>query len=143
MRIWSIHPKYLDSKGLVALWRETLLAKHVLEGKTRGYRNHPQLDRFKKAPAPRHLINQYLAKVHEESVNRAYHFNSNKIDRNFEVGFLDVTQGQLEYEWKHLMSKLQVRDADKYHSNAQFDSIDPHPLFRVVPGGVENWEILK
>ena len=52
MRIWSLHPKYLDTKGLVALWRETLLAKHVLEGKTKGYRNHPQLDRFKKAQNP-------------------------------------------------------------------------------------------
>jgi hypothetical protein len=49
MRIWSIHPKYLDIKGLVALWREALLAKHVLEGRTKGYRNHPQLDRFKLA----------------------------------------------------------------------------------------------
>jgi len=38
MRLWTIHPKYLDAKGLVALWRETLLAKHVLEGKTPGYK---------------------------------------------------------------------------------------------------------
>ena len=49
MRLWSVHPKYLDSKGLVALWREALLAKQVLEGGTKGYRNHPQLDRFKKS----------------------------------------------------------------------------------------------
>jgi hypothetical protein len=33
MRIWSLHPKYLDSKGLVALWRESLLAKNVLRDK--------------------------------------------------------------------------------------------------------------
>ena len=47
MRIWSLHPRYLDAKGLVAVWRETLLAKHVLEGKTKGYKNHPQLNRFR------------------------------------------------------------------------------------------------
>lgn len=47
MRIWSLHPKYLDTKGLVALWRETLLAQHVLSGKTKRYKNHPQLARFK------------------------------------------------------------------------------------------------
>jgi hypothetical protein len=47
MRIWSLHPKYLDAKGLVALWRESLLAKQALESKTKGYKNHPQLNRFK------------------------------------------------------------------------------------------------
>jgi len=46
MRIWSLHPKYLDTKGLVALWRDALLARHVLQGKTTGYKNHPQLNRF-------------------------------------------------------------------------------------------------
>jgi len=44
MRIWSLHPKYLDSKGMVALWREALLAKQVLLNKTKGYKNHPQLN---------------------------------------------------------------------------------------------------
>jgi carboxyl-terminal processing protease len=29
MRLWSLHPKYLDAQGLVALWREALLAKAV------------------------------------------------------------------------------------------------------------------
>lgn len=38
MRLWTLHPKYLDPKGLVALWRETLLAQRVLAGRTRGYR---------------------------------------------------------------------------------------------------------
>lgn len=30
MRLWSIHPCYLDSKGLIALWRESLLAQACL-----------------------------------------------------------------------------------------------------------------
>ena len=43
MRLWSIHPRYLDSMGLVALWREALLAQAVLRGETKGYKFHPQL----------------------------------------------------------------------------------------------------
>jgi hypothetical protein len=43
MRLWSLHPQYLDPQGLVALWREALLAQAVLRGKTRGYKHHPQL----------------------------------------------------------------------------------------------------
>jgi len=47
LRLWSIHPKYLDYKGLVAVWREGLLAKRVLMGETKEYRDHPQLLRLK------------------------------------------------------------------------------------------------
>ncbi len=36
MRIWTLHPQYLDRQGLVALWREGLLAQEVLRGQTRG-----------------------------------------------------------------------------------------------------------
>jgi hypothetical protein len=41
MRLWSIHPEYLDAKGLVALWREALLAQNVLQCNTKGYKKHP------------------------------------------------------------------------------------------------------
>ena len=70
MRLWSLHPRYLDSKGLVALWREALLAKAVLSGRTRGYRQHPQLARFRAHPEARAAINAYLAAVHEEATGR-------------------------------------------------------------------------
>lgn len=60
MRICSLHPKYSDAKGLVALWREALPAKHVLEGKTTGYKKHPQLIRFKECESSIDLINSYL-----------------------------------------------------------------------------------
>ena len=46
MRLWSVHPRYLDTAGLTACWREALLAQKVLTGATRGYRRHPQLERF-------------------------------------------------------------------------------------------------
>ncbi|MEN6399799.1 MAG: pyrimidine dimer DNA glycosylase/endonuclease V, partial [Rectinema sp.] len=29
MRLWTLHPQYLDQKGLTAAWREGLLAKKV------------------------------------------------------------------------------------------------------------------
>jgi hypothetical protein len=87
MRIWSLHPKYLDTKGLVAVWRETLLAKHVLEGKTKGYKHHPQLDRFKVSANPLETINYYLAVIHGEACNRQYTFNKEKVDWNFKKAY--------------------------------------------------------
>lgn len=75
MRLWSLHPKYLDPKGLVALWREALLARAVLRGETRGYRHHPQLQRFQAHATPRMAINAYLMAVHAEATARGYNFD--------------------------------------------------------------------
>ena len=80
MRLWSLHPKYLDPQGLVALWRETLLAQAVLRGETRGYRNHPQMDRFKNSTAPLAAISLYLKGIHAEAVARGYTFDKSKIN---------------------------------------------------------------
>ncbi|MGA2330816.1 MAG: pyrimidine dimer DNA glycosylase/endonuclease V [Syntrophales bacterium] len=46
MRLWSLHPGYVDARGLVALWREGMLARKVLQHQTKGYKNHLQLHRF-------------------------------------------------------------------------------------------------
>jgi len=140
MRIWSIHPKYLDTKGLVALWRETLLAKHVLEGRTKGYKNHPQLKRFKLSKKPLNCINQYLSVVYKESKERGYNFNRDKIDWDFQSEQLVSTSGQLEFEMKHLLRKLIVRDIQKYNELLEIPKIDPHPLFKIQHGDIEDWE---
>ena len=142
MRIWSIHPEYLDAKGLVALWRETLLAKHVLEGRTKGYRNHPQLDRFKQATNPKYAINQYLAAVFDEACARGYNFDKKKIDWEFEPGIMYVTTGQIEYETTHLLGKLKKRDKIKFKELNKLNKFKPHPMFKTVKGKVENWEVL-
>jgi len=142
MRLWSIHPRYLDSKGLVALWREGLLAQAVLSGETNGYKNHPQLARFKATSDPVVFIAAYLKEVHIESISRGYHFDESKISRTDLVSPLTVTEGQLEYEWGRLLAKLQTRDPDRYN---QFKSIkEPlsHPLFRVIKGGIAQWEVV-
>lgn len=141
MRIWSIHPKYMDAKGLVALWRETLLAKHVLEGATKGYTHHPQLTRFKASPYPLYSIHQYLAGVYAEATLRGYHFDKDKIDWNFQPTLLQVTVGQMAFERLHLLKKLSVRDEPRYNQWIGEPLFEPHPLFCVVEGDIEVWEI--
>ena len=74
MRLWSLHPRYLDAKGLVALWREALLAQKVLQGNTKGYRNHPQLSRFKQQIDPLAAVAAYLCEVQREAARRGYHY---------------------------------------------------------------------
>lgn len=140
MRIWSIHPKYLDSKGIVALWRETLLAKKVLEGKTKGYMNHPQLIRFRSSDNPIDYINQYLVSVYQEALSRGYHFNKEKIDMNFKPGEIAVTEGQLAYEIRHLLKKLEMRDPKRFIRFSKERRIAAHPIFKVTEGEIESWE---
>lgn len=143
MRIWSLHPKHLDSKGLVALWRETLLAKKVLEGRTKGYKNHPQLARFKAANDPLEAINHYLRIIHEESVARGYIFDKKKFRSDAKAKKMKVTSGQMEYEFEHLKKKLKVRDLKKLKELPSFKDIEPHSLFKVIPGDIEDWEITE
>ena len=140
MRIWSIHPQYLDAKGLVALWRETLLAKNVLEGKTKGYLHHPQLDRFRSLNAPAEGIHQYLSLIYEESLVRGYCFDKTKFNLAFTPCKLYVRKGQMEYERIHLLTKLKVRDRKKFLALRNLENFKPHPMFRVVRGGIEAWE---
>jgi len=140
MRLWSLHPKYLDSKGLVALWREALLAKNVLEGKTKGYKNHPQLLRFKESNDAVGGINQYLTVVYEEALERGYHFNKTKISFDYIPTTIHVTKGQLNYEMVHLQNKLQIRDPRKFRELLDVERIESHPLFLIIDGEIEKWE---
>jgi hypothetical protein len=141
MRIWSLHPSYLDAKGLVALWRETLLAKHVLEDRTKGYRNHPQLTRFKACIDPLSGINHYLAVVYEEAQNRGYAFDKNKIEWGYSPCNLLVTNGQIKYEMSHLLNKLNARDPQRFLQLKNKRKLLPHPIFTIIDGEIEKWEI--
>lgn len=140
MRLWTLHPKYLDAKGLVALWREALLAQAVLRGETRGYTNHAQLIRFRQASRPLAAIAAYLHGVHDEATNRGYTFDPSKIHPFDAVSPMDATDGQLAYEWIHLKEKLRLRAPSWLVSIAHIPFPDPHPLFRIVPGPVADWE---
>ena len=176
MRLWSISPTYLDQKGLCGVWVEALLAQstlskgeyiecpscdggrrigfmacHYCNGKSKWktpYYNHPQINRFKDCG---HLaikyIGTYLYYIRKEALKRGYNFNSSKIvDCDTELR-AEVTQGQLEYEFKHLQNKLKERDhlkmlANNYYKNS-VGKIEPHPLFRIIEGSVASWEKLK
>ena len=145
MRLWSIHPGYLDAKGLVAAWREALLARKVLEGKTKGYTHHPQLRRFRECPAPVDEINAYLDKLYAESVLRGYRFNKGKITyrKKTVIVPLPVSDGQIVYEFRLLQSKLKKRDMRKYTENKKISDIQANGLFTVVHGGTADWEKIK
>lgn len=140
MRLWTLHPQYLDPQGLVALWREALLARAVLQGKTKGYRHHPQLERFRNHATPRSVISAYLDSVHAEAVKRGYAFDRSKVGPVRAVKPIATTEGQLAYEWQHLLKKLSVRNPALYQKWCSVESITPHPLFVVKPGAVEPWE---
>jgi hypothetical protein len=143
MRLWTIHPKYLDARGLVALWREALLARAVLGGKTRGYRHHPQLIRFREHPTPRLAINAYVADLHREATRRGYSFDARKIGPVRAVAPIRTTSGQVAYEWRHLLKKLAVR-SPAVHSEWRAVRVPRcHPLFTRKAGPIEHWERRK
>ena len=140
MRLWTIHPKYLDPKGLVALWREALLARAVLRGETAGYRHHPQLDRFRAHSTPRTAINAYLAGVLEESQSRDYSFDSGKVGPVRGRIELPATTGQIAHEWRHLLGKLELRSPGLFERSRAITKPQPHPMFRITAGAVAPWE---
>lgn len=143
MRLWSLHPKYLDSKGLVALWREGLLAQKVLAGGTQGYTNHPQLERFKKTGNPLGAIALYLRAVAAEADARGYKFDKSKIARRSIRSKIDVTSGQLNYEVAHLQRKLMIRDTEYLSRLCAARQVEVHPLLRLVDGEIEAWEVIQ
>lgn len=150
MRLWSLHPRYLDRPGLTAAWREALLAQAVLAGRTRGYTAHPQLERFRGCADPLLAVGVFLSVLQQEATERGYRFDLTRVDRpprrgmptDEWVGSVPVAMGQVGYEWGHLMGKLRrrsPRDADRWASTPVRE-VEVHPLFLVVPGPVATWE---
>ena len=140
MRLWTVHPRYLDPKGLVAAWREALLAQKVLAGVTRGYRHHPQLVRFQAQDDPMAAIATFLAGIAEEAQSRGYRFDTSKISTRRFRAQLAETDGQLLYEWRHLLAKLRGRAPLLHRQFRGITTPEPHPLFRIVSGKVREWE---
>lgn len=141
MRLWSLSPKYLDRQGLLAVWREGLLAKKVLAGKTKGYKTHPQLNRFKDSGEALKYIDAYLFGIYLEAEDRGYKFRADKID-NLKIldKRIEVAAGQVIYEFRHLLNKLKTRDPRRYKDIKDIKTPAAHFLFKVVPGNLENWE---
>ncbi len=88
-------------------------------------------------------ISTYLHALVDEATARGYRY-----DRALVLGppapdlRLEVTDAQLAYEWEHLRAKLAVRSPDVARRWEDVAVPDPHPLFRVVPGPVAEWEIV-
>ena len=145
MRLWTINFKYLDAKGLVALWREALLAKNVLAGLTKGYKNHPQLDRFYAHKNALEAINAYLAEVYAQACARGYKFDAAKAGEFDERNLVKiaVSSGQIEYEFAFLQKKLKSRDINAYERNLSVKNIEIASIFKEIEGGIEPWEEIK
>jgi len=141
MRLWSLHPSALDRAGLLALWREGLLAQKVLRGQTKGYRFHPQLKRFRASKNPVAAISTYLWAVIDEATARGYNFDASKIAMRRRRVSISVTQGQLEFEFEHSRRKLRVRDRARLRILSTM-RLKPHPMLRVFPGDAESWELV-
>jgi hypothetical protein len=165
MRLWTLHPRYLDRPGLTGGWREALLAQAVLAGRTRGYRSHPQLVRFRRHADTPAAVGAYLAALADEAERRGYRFDRSRIDcppaavrtgaENEASGaqgtspvtppappvrLIPVTEGQVAYEWQHLLAKLAERSPDHHTALRAVTAPEVHPLFQVVPGPIEDWE---
>lgn len=166
MRLWSLHPRYLDRQGLTGGWREALLAQAVLAGRTKGYRSHPQLVRFRAHPDPTAAVGAFLLVMAEEAAERGYTFDRTRIDQpghpvpgqlskdpDHDAGRglpadgtspgvtrIPVTTGQVAYEWQHLLAKLGQRTPERLEGLTRITVPEVHPLFEVVPGPIESWE---
>jgi hypothetical protein len=140
MRLWTLHPRYLDAAGLVALWREALLARKVLRGKTIGYRHHPQLLRFRNTARPVASINAYLRAIYVEAGRRGYQFDATQLRGPCSRTKIPVTAGQAAVEWQHLLAKLRRRSPRLFEELESARKPRLHPLFRSRPGPVESWE---
>ena len=143
MRLWSLHPKYLDARGLVTLWREALLAQAVLRRRTRGYRHHPQLQRFRAHRTPLGAISLYLRAIYSEALERGYSFDRSKFRVTSKQLRMQVSQGQIDYEWGHLRRKLRKRSARTWRALAAVRRPQPHPLFQIRTGPIESWERVR
>lgn len=145
MRLWSISPRYLDRRGLLAAWREGLLAQKVLEGRTRGYTNHPQLLRFSSTGYPLENIGKFLEDIYIEAEKRGYCFDRKKITLPAVMNpvSISVTSGQVEYEWVLLKYKLEKRDIEKFNELSAVRKPELNSIFRLIEGDIESWEKVK
>ncbi|MDR7233908.1 pyrimidine dimer DNA glycosylase/endonuclease V [Agrococcus sp. BE272] len=137
MRLWSLHPGLLDRQGLIACWREALLAQAVLAGRTSGYTRHPQLQRFQEQPDPVASIGAYLSGIAAVAEVRGYRFDRSRIDAPGPAQRMTVSDGQLAFEWRHLRAKMAARSPERLRLARH---PVPHPLFEVERGPVAEWE---
>jgi len=122
------------------LWREALLAQKVLAGATKGYRHHPQLDRFRQSRNPNRAIATYLWTLADEAKERGYHFDVSKIAMPRGRTTIAITKGQLAYELMHLKQKLRQRDPKRLQLISKREPVKVNSIFKMVEGPIAPWE---
>lgn len=143
MRIWSIHPVNLDTKGLCGAWRELLGAIKSCDPSV-GYSRHSQLIRWRNATDSiemmRNALAHYGLTLYQEAKRRKYHFNVNKLKPYLIAPkpILPVNVGQFEYEWEFLRKKCLTRNPDWVMIKKEVN-----PMFVLRDGGIEPWEHIK
>ena len=79
--------------------------------------------------------------IADEATTRGYSFDAARIVAvERPVPRITETKGQLLYEWEHLGHKLQRRSPAWHRDRVAGVQPTAHPLFRIVAGGVRDWE---
>lgn len=150
MRLWSLHPSYLDKQALQVCWADALQALEYYKQERaymKGITNdlspyfYPCLDRFRMTGSPIAHITNYLHGLCDESERRNTPFGRAKLPE-FTPGLrLKVTDGQIAREEKLLLLQLNRRKQTQLWMDLFVaEYVQPHPLFEIVSGPVEPWE---
>lgn len=136
MRLWTLHPKYLDSEGLMAVWRDALRARRLLKEETDGDSDHPQLTRFRETDHPADAIECYLQTVFEEARERDVSFDASKLHTPVRNVRIEETEDRLLYEWHRLLDKLRERQPPLFRKIKDLERPDAHPMFTIIEDDV-------
>lgn len=102
-----------------------------MQNRTKGYKNHPQLIRFRSCENPIEAIGFYLSEIVSEAIKRGYHFDDSKIEKTNVLIKIPVTLGQILYEKEHLRRKLMIRDENRI-CLLNTHPLCIHPLFYMI-----------
>ena len=72
-----------------------------------------------------------------------FNFNSTKFRKPIVPFFLTVSEGQIIFEFEHLLFKLRGREINLYKTLKETTTIIPHPMFKTIKGNIEKWERVK
>jgi hypothetical protein len=154
MRFWSINPRLLDYPTIKACWANLMLAKKIKNDRSTVYSNHPPLMKLNNIPHSSFLW--YMEEIRQECYNYSNYRIRHRSYRDAQLrrfirdnegeGYekIEVTTGQLMYEFALLQSRLYWKNRRKYIKNKKMfigHRISLHnDAFVVREGPIEPWE---
>lgn len=130
MSLWSVHPRYLDNKGLISAWNRGLQLQKQLSTEPARNTGNSQLIMFSRQEKPLHAIGSYLSFIASEGCRRGYKFTHEKIlYPNFDEELLPIDSEQLRSENQMLQNRLKTRDKNRYQQLSSQSWPETHPLF--------------